>query len=64
MHQHSSIFLLVAEVLKNLANHDEENAEGHQKVEGQLLLPFSLSGFFKPLQSRSRRIGKVIRLER
>ena len=56
--------LLVVEVLTNLANREEENAEGHQKVEGQLLLPFSLSEFFKPLQSRSRRISKVIRPER
>jgi hypothetical protein len=40
-----------------------ENVEGLQKVEGQLTLPFSSSGFSKPLRSRSRRMWKVIRLE-
>jgi hypothetical protein len=29
--------------------------EGHQKVEGQLSLPFSSSGLFKPFRSRNRR---------
>jgi len=53
----------VVEVLTNLATREEENAGGYLKVEGQLLLPFSLSEFFKPLQSRSRRISKVIRPE-
>jgi hypothetical protein len=37
-----------------------ENVEGLQKVEGQLTLPFSSSGFSKPLRSRSRRMSHLI----